>query len=527
MKTTQLGRFTRFSFHIVLALVAFIIHPALGVAAALLNPSTLSGVLGTSYPVVNATTVANLTTMTAKAREELWVRRIVVGSDRLYQDNPFADGMMGKPGSGKAVITITDTEKVAGNTVNIPTVAGFGGPGVAGEGNRIGSEQKIRIGNFTVQIGRFWFGVAFTAVARDETVIGGKLDQLINDGLKAQMAKKKSDDIMMKMIQRAGTSGRNYLLPAGCSTRADLVSASVMNTTLISTGGVNLNSNGGKPMRQGKDTGGSTRSQYTLLGTNHGLLPLDTEDAYTEARISAGVRGDANSAFTGNYDDWLGHTIYRWEQIDHGNFGPVGSPLLPRAYLGVAITNATTSTEVKGGGSAAAAAVTPAPNYFEFFSNAPYTFFNGETIAADAATQRYLIIRNPSGSYGVFPYILNDGNKITISGAQVAIGVGTETDDFVEGALIHECNVQGTTFCKHIYLAQEAVASGAGSINGSKTAPEYGKRTEEHRNHDMDHAIGCEAVWGCEAVKRPDLVYPGFIVIETAVPVAGMPVIEA
>lgn len=526
VKSNQLQRVTTRAFHVLVTLIIGIfISPLAAVAVACINPHGMSNMLGTSYSVINTTTAANLVAMTAKAREELWVRRVVLGSDKLYQDNPFADGMLGKPGSGRPIIQLTETTKVAGNTVNVPTVAGLGGPGVAGEGNRTGAEQKLRIGNFQVQIGRFWFGVGFTAVARDETVVGGRLDEIINEGLKQQMAKKKSDDIMMKIINKSGTSGRNYLLPDGCNSRADLVSSSVMSTSLISRAGLQVTSNGGKPMKVGKDSSGSTFSNHLILGANIGLVPLDTEDAYLEARIKAGDRGPGNSIFTGQYDDWLGHVIYRWEHIDHGNYGPVGSPLVPRAFLGVAIVSGTTSTVVQGGGSAAAAAVTPAPLYFSYFSNSPWTFFNGETIAADVGTTRWLRIQNSDNSYGVFPYILNDGNQITISGAALSIGKGTETTSFAIGSLVQECNAAGTPYCRHLGLAQEAIAAGIGTINGSAADPQFGNRTEEHRNHDMDHAIGVEGVWGCNAVQRPDLVYPGFIVIETALPTPGAPII--
>lgn len=497
--------------------------------ALLVNPHGMSSILGVPYNKLNTTTVTDLTNLTPKARQELWVRRIIFGSDRMYQDNPFADGMMGSPLQGKAIVQITDTEKVAGNTVNIPTVAGFGGPGVAGEGDREGAEQKIRIGNFTVQIGRFWFGVSFTSVAVEETVIGGPLDELINDGLKQQMAKKKSDDTMKTMLVVGVAGTRNYLLPPGRTSVADLSSADVFSTTMLSRGGLALSSLGGKPMKMVKDSTGSTSSKYVYLGTNYQLLPLDTEDAYLDARKEAGDRGSNNAIWTGRYDDWLGHGMYRWEQVDHGNYGPVGSPLLARAFLGVALTGTGNGSIVKGGGSAAAAAVTPKPLYFENFANAPWVFFNNTTIAADSVNTRYVIIINYDGSFGVFPYVLNDGNQITLSGAKIALGLPgtTETTTFLEGALIHQCNIRGTCISKGLYLAQEAVVSGAGSINGSKADPQMGRRTQVTRNHDMDHAIGVEGVWGCAAVKRADGISPGFLVVETAVPVPGAPIIPA
>jgi hypothetical protein len=41
---------------------------------------------------------------------------------------------------------------------------------------------------------------------------------------------------------------------------------------------------------------------------------------------------------------------------------------------------------IKGGGDATAANIIPKPLYFEFFSNALYTFTNGNTVAADTTT---------------------------------------------------------------------------------------------------------------------------------------------
>ena len=56
-------------------------------------------------------------------------------------------------------------------------------------------------------------------------------------------------------------------------------------------------------------------------------------------------------------------------------------------------------------------------------------------------------------------------------------------------------------------------------------SPQFGKRTEEHLNHDMDHEIGAEKVWGAALVTRADDVCPGFVVSCHALPVPGAPVI--
>lgn len=513
---THLKRTSSVLYFIAVAFLMTVIGPWCA-AFAIINPHGMSGMLGTSFPVPNSTTVGDLTGMTAQARQQLWVLSIVFGADTQYQEIPFANGMMGDKFSGKAIVQIKDTENVNGNTVNIPLIGGFGGEGVQGEGTRLGQEQQLKIGNMTVQIGRFWFGYSWTSIARDETVIGGPIDKIIRTGMREQFAKKKNDDIMMKFINTAGVAGRNYMLPPGITSRAGLKGTDVFSTQCITIGSLALSGIGGKPWDTSKDTSGSNKKSYTFLGTDRGFVPLETEDAFLNAYYNSDVRGAANGIWTGNYKDWMGNTLYRWNQIDTGNNGPIGSPLLPRAQLGVAVVGAASATVIQGGGTAQAAAANPPPAYFKFFSNAPYVFHNGELIAADVSTQRYIRVTNPDQSYGVLNYIVNNGNQITLNGV-TSIGTGTETTNFVVGALIEECNILGTRFCRTLILAQEAMACGLGAIDGTPANPQYGKRTQEILNHGVNIAIGCEQSWGCAPIKRWDGQFCGFIVLETALP---------
>lgn len=555
MKSHRIKTGLLWSLHALIVCVLVAIVGPVGVAGAFVKPTAylnlqpVPGLFGTSYPVINTTTVTDLTTLTSKAREELWVRRIVLGADRIYQDNPFADNFTGRVDSAKpdpkqlkkAIVQLTETEKVAGNTINVPTVAGFGGPGVAGEGNRIGSEQKIIVGNFPVSIGRYWFGVGFTAVSRDETLIGGRLDQTINDGLRTLMAKKKSDDHMVRMLAAADTvtGARNLLLPEGVGLFSELKSADVLSTNMIALAGQVLPGLGGIPMDTTSDSGGSVGECFTLFAVDKSLTDLSVEPAYLNAQKDAGVRGEANRCFKGGFSMWDGHGIYRWINRDHANKGPVGSPLVARALLGAVETAGPTyvstdtgltvasGTIIHGGGYAWSSTDVPTPQYFEFFQNAPYTYFNGNTIAAVTGTTRHLIIINRDGTFGVWPYAVNNGNKITINGATLAVGPsGKRTSTYHRGAVIMQCNILGTVIGRSLFLGAEAVVCGAGSINGNKVDTQMGKRTEEHRNHDMDHAIGCEAVWGNAAVQRAgDNAYPNFLVLWHAVSVPGAPTI--
>ncbi len=496
------------------------------------NLRVLGDVFGSSYERINTTTKTNLTDQDSKIQEELWVRNIIFGGEGLYQENPFADNMTGKPGSGKPIVTITDTSKVHGNTINIPLVAGFGGEGVSGNGDRISQEQKLRVGSFPVTIGRYWFGYGVDSIAKEETLIGGFYDKVISQAMTEQMAKKKSDDHIMRLRAAATVGGRNHMFPEGVTAIGDLRSSHVLSTAMLSLGNDRMTSLGGVPMNVGaEDSGGSRIEEYMFLAPHPVLRPLDTESAYLDGRLYGEQRGANNPLFKGNYNSWNGISIYRWKMKDHGNDGPVGSPLMPRAWLRTALTGADTASVVTGGGSASSVTGDTTKHYFKFFSNAYYKYFNGDSIARVTNVTRYLMIINGDGTgYAVYSYQVvgtgaTDASQITIL-ARVPIGVGTETNNHPAGSLIVECNAAGVPFGYGLYLGGDALVCGTGTINGQATDPMYGKRTEEHRNHDMDHAVGVEAVWGNAVVERADGVKPGFIVAQTAMPVSGAPTIS-
>ena len=482
--------------------------------------------LGVSYNVINATAVSDLVAQNAKIQEELWVRGIIFGADTLYNDNPLADGFTevlkngAKPTMGRPITGLVDTEKVNGQVVNITTMAGFGGPGVYGEGTRDGNEQQITIGSFPCKVGNLWFGYGFKRTVKDQTVIGGSLDEAITGAAQQQLAKKRNDDHLMRLRQ-INNSGTNLIFPDGFGSRDELTGAAQFSTPFWTKGCDELPSQGAKPMNIAKDPSGSKIQRYLAFGTARTFRPLSYEPAYLDALKSGDLRGDTNAVFTGEYKEWLGQGIYRWVTMDHANNGPIGNPLEPRARLGVAINGAITGTVVYGGGMAYAAGAFPVPLYFEFFSNAPYTFFNGESIAAVTNVTRYIQIINPDGSFGVFPYQVCDGKTITISGAALAVGpAGKRTTNFVQNAEIVECNVLGQAFARVVFMGCDMLVCGYGSIDGKKVNPKMGVRKEVERNYGIDFGIGVESVWGNAPVKRTDGIFPNFLVGEVAIPTA-------
>jgi N4-gp56 family major capsid protein len=516
------------------------------VATAFFSVAHVNPVLGDSYAKVNVSTVANLLALDSKAQEELWVKRIMMGAD---QENVFYDNMIGGPGSGKPFIRNDDMTKVDGNTINIPTMAGLGGPGTQGEGDRIGHEEKLRIGSFPVRIGRQWYGVGITDVSKEETVIGSQFDNLSNQLLRKRLGLKKSEDMLM--ILKATATASNIVRPNFKSTRESLRTADTIGTTTITRAGLAASGLGAKPVKLGKSKVGADIEMYLFFGHQYGLASLKSETAYLQALQYAGVRGDGNALFKGDFTDWDGHGIYRWYLKDHANYGSVGSTLLARAFLGQAITADDVAPTIYGGGDSTGATLVPAPNYFEFFSNAPYVFTNGNTVAADTSTVRYVGIINLTGAnagkIGFYSYQVNDGTKLVAvnrlrsaaSGASLttlgnivwnttpwtAAGAGNFaglTDSHPVGSLIVEVNSYGVPFCGSLMLGEAAGIMGHGSLKGRNA---IAARTEETRNHGMDHGIGVETVYGTAATKRVDGKTPNYVYVESAYAVDGFPAV--
>lgn len=506
------------------------------------NP-VVSQSLYASYNKINVLTEANMVSMDSKAQEEIWVKRIMMGAE---QANVFSDEMIGGPGSGKPFIQYDDLSKVDGNTINVPTVASLGGPGAQGEGDRSGNEEKLRIGGFPCKIGRQWFGIGITDVAQEETVIGSQWDNLANKLLRNRLGRKVSEDLKMNLISSARTSGLNLIRPNFKGSRELLKSADVVNTPVITRSGLIASGMGAKPVGTIRNPGGGMIEQFLFFGNQLALANLKSETAYLDAVKYAEQRGKGNPIFKGDFVDWDGHGIYREYVRDHDAYGPIGSVTIPRAFLGTAIAADNSAHDITGGGDTTGAALVPAPAYFEAFSNAPWTFTNGVAIAADVATTRYVAIYNLTGAgagkIGIYSYVVNDGNKLTMvnrlraaaSGAAVTtlgnitwntapwVAATYLTDSHPAGSLVIEINSFGVPFGYSFLLGEQAGICGYGSLKGrnSKAA-----RTEEHRNHGMDHGIGVETCFGSAAAKRTDGRYPNFVVVEHAWSADGFPTV--
>jgi hypothetical protein len=204
------------------------------------------------------------------------------------------------------------------------------------------------------------------------------------------------------------------------------------------------------------------------------------------------------------------------------------------------------------GGSTTAAAKTDV-DYAQNFHNAPYTGFEGEKIAADYTTERFIAVRARSGAnagkWRHFAYKYNNGNVLVLTralGSNGVTGADTSTattieratlsnggqtdvatwgagqftdtskltvDEIAIGAEVYQCNAKGTILSYGYVISDGFMMSGYGSIDG-KTA--FGNRKVEKQEYEKDIGIGVELVWGCKANEDTNGVKNGFVLIQAA-----------
>jgi hypothetical protein len=492
-----------------------------------------------SYLKPNVQTFSEILAASPDAAKLAW------GELAIRKSNDYSvlyDNLTGKIGSGKAFIQHNDLRVTAGNEVVIPLVGGARGPGVQGAGDRLGKEKKLVPKDFRFKVGRWWDGFAINSVAKNETIIGGKWDRAAMEFLARNLRIKKVDDMLLELIKRS--TSRNVVRPNNKTSRGALRTSDVFSTATVLHGVNSLVSLAAKPVNVGRSDAGAPIHQFVFLGNQHALESFRNSSTYLEAAYHADVRGKMNSLFTGNILPWNGNLIYNWDVQDPEDLAPAGCPLVPRAFLGNAIAAGTALADITGGGSPANAADTEV-KFFQYFSNAQYVGCEGQKVAADAASDRYVAILNLSGAQAgkvmFASYKVNNGNKLTMfkrlgasaTGDQVTTlgqitwGSGSYggvqlTNEAATGSLIVEVNEFGVPFGYVLGLGEMAGVMGHGSIDGASA---IAKRTEEHTNHDMDHAIGMETVFGSRAFERIDGQPGGYVLVECALPLRGFPTV--
>jgi Protein of unknown function (DUF4043) len=489
-----------------------------------------------NYPSISGDTVATIVAAAgANSQEQAWAANVAVNALRSSR---FVN-LIGGAGSGKPIMNIVDTQKIAGDTVHLQVEAPLGGPGYQGSGaTRTGNGESTKFALYDFRVGVMWKGVKWNNVAKNQTTIGkGNLDVRSRGKLSDWFKRQQADNWEAEMLKRAHARNTIY---SGRKTSVDaLVSADTFQADDAKRISNALSTIMAKPMNLARK-GMQELKKYYIILPHKQLEDLESSNDWQTLLANSDLRGSENSLFTGLLPSWGGAVLDRWQVENDTADGPQGSFCAPVGYLGEAIgALPVTGATLKLGGSATAAAKTT-PLYAQYFANAAFGGFEGDKIAADTSTEA----TGDAGKFGFYAYQVNDGNRITLTKALRSTnatsgkidlttvgsvtwnsGVWTTTyltDQHAIGSEVIPCNAKGQPFVRGYALAQEAIACGYGK--GSQGLA-FGTRTQEEQNHGLDAEIGMEMCWGARATQDANALVNGYGIIVSAWNPEGLPVI--
>jgi hypothetical protein len=488
--------------------------------------------LGTVF-YAPANTGEALSTMAPDAVRKLWQS----GVDVFEQSEDFFAPMEGGPNA--IIETKTDTSKGRGMTMEFTVMSGFYKEPHRGSALFETSDdfEKIRIATNELAVDFLRHGVRFDE--RMEEVIGmrGEIVSGLNEETGKWLGRLKSEQLFLMFRERLPAVNKVY---ASAKTLDTLVSTDTLDYDEILGLGAVSKRLGGMPGQTARSKNGQPIFKNVVVATSDALFSLDQDSAFRSILATTRSEEDARTIFDGGYTNIKGHVIKEYSPIDHDGVGAIGSPLNPKAVLGVAITAGTATFDIKGGGDATAAAETDIL-FFKYFPNYAYTFLVTDALTQDSDTHYLMIINPPNAAtdpnkWGMYAYTTgNNGNKITVTGrlggsigglrnttlgsvtwnSSASLGAAGNTDVHPIGSTILPCNAKGQIIGWSLFLCRQAARRGYGKYRNRYT-------TQDHEGgFVMDRFV--TSVFG-QAPRRDRLQrVPGAFCLVHALKYAGVP----
>lgn len=436
--------------------------------------------------------------------------------------------MEGPEGSRRPFITKTDLSKGRANTVNFSVSANAGHMPRRGEAKLQGKEEKLRMNSFSVKVDIVRHAIGLNEKVKQFLAAGLSLEEAYQEILSDHLGRFKETD--MKMALRNKATEANTIRPNNKASLDELVTADVINTSVLGEGLGNLTMLGAKEISVSKSKVGADVLRFLFFGTVNGLNPLKTNSQYLAAAQTAGIRGDTNTIFQGGFVDWDGQGIFAQNIVDPDAEGPIGDPLEPRALLGTAITAGSANVTVTGGGLSG-----PAEEalYFRWFFGYDYPWIEGQQADPDSG-EYYFIIYNTTGAdrgkFGVYKYVGtdNDGQEITSTlrlGASDAGDMVSElagqtwnasvhTTAHPAGSMIVQVNAKCVPVCDIYGLG---VASGLRAYGAIPM-----QKIEQVEDYGFDKGMGYLSIFGQDIAKDTNNQPRHYTRIQCAYKVPGL-----
>lgn len=474
---------------------------------------------------------------------ELWQKEL----DVYQQSEDFWKPFEGTQTTSPIVIK-RDASKGLGSTINVRNMAGLYGAPKHGDSqyNTAADFEKAKLSEYNVVVDVLRHAVSFLERAEEWMGIRGELSDGLPRELGKWLGREKTHKLWMAFLHMGPAA--NTIYAGGAGTRDAITLTDTLDVAEIQGAAVRLETLNGQPAHLGMDEAGNPIHKYCVAATTAALYSLKTDTAYQQQAREAGLRGSKNKLWQGGYYMLDGQVIKKYNPIDHDGDGPIGSPANPKAYLGAAITSATTSIDITGGGAYNTAATNTAPEYMRDFPNFDYQFTTTQlrsTSGVDpefsSSADFYVIIYNVSGAdagkWGFYKCDANDGNKLTMkSEAGDSAGAGARlqattagnastqigdvvwdatknTDAHPSGSLVFFANSRGVPIGRTVIFGAGAALRGYGKYDGRR-----GQETDED---EFVTEVYIRSYFG--QTPRKDVLdrCPGYIVLEHALDYQG------
>ena len=317
----------------------------------------------------------------------------------------------------------TDLKAGGFDTVNFNVLGPPGGPGVMGSQQLSGKTSKSLLATYNVRVGWHRDGFFLDKETIEFLAAGKSLVVTTLDLLAQKMGILQQNHQMMRLIKSA-TTGNTYR-PNNKKSTDDLLPTDTLSLSSATAARARLNTIGGQPLFQRFSDTGSPIRGFLQFGSDMAMLNIRNDDSFQVALAQGDTRGAMDNAnFTGTLVQWNGMPFYEQPSIDLPWDDYIGSPLLPKAKIGVAFSPSSAAGACK--------LVTNADNtdsrYFQFFKGYDWLFTADQSAAPDSGTY-YAWVINPDGSVAFISYTgsNNNGNTILVKNILTPNGAGTST----------------------------------------------------------------------------------------------------
>lgn len=480
-----------------------------------------------AYDIAATNTGATAAADAPNAVRKLWQRGVEVFEQQTDFFRPLEGLSDAFPIQKK-----TDTSKGAGQKITFTAMAGFYGRAHIGDeyfedGTHF---EKFKLGTHDLEVDWVRHGVRYNARLEEKMGMRGEIVQGIPAELGKWLGRLKTKQLF-HMFKNKGDAARNIAYINNRASIDAIEDTDTLSYDAIVENAALLQRLNGRPAYVGKDASGNAIHKHIVVSPSDALFSLDLDPDYKSAKIDAGSRGPENLFFKGGYANLRGQVIREYNVVDHDGTGPIGSPVNPRAELGEAIASGTGTLTIKGGGYAAAAALTRV-DYFEDFPRFAWRF-TPDDVLTPAATDFYVAILNMSGEdkgkFGFYKCNANNGTTLTAterlasatSGVAAKDQVGNvtwdaavNTDAHPEGSMVILCSANGVPVGATLFLGACAARRGYGKFER--------QRAEQQHEGGFIRDVYIQSVFGQAPRKDARGRAPGFVWMWHAINYPGL-----